>query len=216
MNGDPKLAQLILGLRQAGVTDHRVLSAMERVPRDYFVDAGWAEEAYTDKALPIACGQTISQPMIVALMTQALEVGERHKVLEIGTGSGYQAAVLARLARRVYSIERHRDLHLEAERRFRELSLYNVVTRLGDGWKGWPEQGPFDRIMVTAAAPEIPALLLDQLAFGGVMVLPLGGEYETQNVIRIHKTEAGITEETLFPVRFVPMLPGVAPGQRHS
>lgn len=215
MSSDPRLAQLILGLRQGGVTDIRVLTAMERVPRDRFVDVGWVEEAYADKALPIACGQTISQPMVVAAMTQALEVGDRDKVLEIGTGSGYQTAILARLARRVYSVERHRDLHLEADRRFRELSLHNVMTKLSDGWKGWPEQAPFDRIIVTAAAPQVPQALVDQLAVGGIMVLPVGGEYETQMLTRLVRTPEGVFEDAMFPVRFVPMLPGVAPGYRH-
>lgn len=202
-------------LRQAGVSDGRVLNALEQVPRDVFVDAGQAARAYANQALPIPCGQTISQPLVVGLMTQALQVTDRCKVLEIGTGSGYQAAVLAKLARRVYSLERHRDLQQLAEGRFRQLGLYNVHTRLGDGWKGWPEQALFDRIIVTAAADHLPETLLEQLAPGGIMVIPVGRQYGDQHLMWIHKTEEEhVEEQRLFPVRFVPMLHGLAPSAR--
>jgi len=206
--------QLILGLRQAGITDLRVLTAMELVPREFFVDPEWRDEAFSDRALPIDCGQSISQPTVVAAMSQALAVDDRHKVLEVGTGSGYQTAILARLARRVYSVERHRDLHLLAEQRFQALGLNNVITRFADGWKGWEEQAPFDRIMVTAAAPHVPPILLAQLAVGGVMVVPIGGEYETQNLLRVMKTDHGVLQDVLQPVRFVPLQAGVATSQR--
>lgn len=212
MNSDPRWARLIMELRHAGVNDTRVLSAMERIPRERFVPPELSEEAFDNRALPIACGQTISQPVVVGLMTQALEVGDRAKVLEIGTGSGYQAAVLSKLCRRVYSLERHRGLHAAAERLFSELGLHNITTRLADGWKGWAEQAPFDRIIVTAAAPEIPMALAEQLAIGGIMVIPVGPEYETQTLVRVRREAEGFTTEALFPVRFVPMLHGLAVG----
>src|SRR6202040_2812840 len=151
-----KKVRLIMELRALGVTDTRVLGAIERVPREAFLPDTFRDRAYENVALPVGHGQTISQPLVVAHMTEALEVGERHKVLEIGTGSGYQTAVLARLCRRVFTIERHRALLKEAEKRGAELRLHNVTSRFGDGTKGWPEQAPFDRIIVTAAAPELP------------------------------------------------------------
>lgn len=214
MSEDARWARLIMDLRQAGVTDLRVLEALERVPRDAFVEPSLLGDAFDNRALPIGCGQTISQPLVVGLMTQALEVGDRMKVLEIGTGSGYQASVLSRLCRRVYSIERHRALLLTAQQRFAALGIHNVTTLLGDGWKGWPEQAPFDRIIVTAAAAEIPDALKDQIAVGGIMVIPVGAEYETQELLQIRKTEQGLDVHTLFPVRFVPMLHGVPPSGR--
>ncbi|MBN9591648.1 MAG: protein-L-isoaspartate(D-aspartate) O-methyltransferase, partial [Alphaproteobacteria bacterium] len=147
---DPRAIQLVMALRRQGITDMRVLNAMERTPRDLFVEEAFGTSAYQDSALPIACGQTISQPYIVAFMTEALAVGEKMRVLEIGTGSGYQSAVLAPLCRKIYTIERHRPLLKAAEARFKALKLDNIVTKLGDGYKGWPEQAPFDRIVVTA------------------------------------------------------------------
>ncbi len=201
-------------LRQAGVTDTRVLKALERVPRESFVDPASLGEAFANRALPIACGQTISQPLVVAMMTQALEVGDRDKVLEIGTGSGYQAAVLSGLCRRVYSIERHRDLHRSATDRLEHLRYRNVTTLLGDGWRGWPEQAPFDRVIVTAAADDLPTSLTDQLKVGGIMVIPIGPRYEEQDLVRIRKTDGGLETERLFPVRFVPMVHGLASGAR--
>jgi protein-L-isoaspartate(D-aspartate) O-methyltransferase len=197
-----------MALRGDGVTDTRVLSAIERVPREAFVPEDMRDRAYENTALPIECGQTISQPFVVAYMTQALQVGDRMRVLEIGTGSGYQAAVLAQLCRRVYTIERHKPLMLAAQKRFAALGISNITTRHGDGAKGWPDQAPFDRIIVTAAADSIPESLLDQLAPGGIMVLPVGGFAMDQYVQRIVKTDAGLQTAVLLPVRFVPLVPG--------
>ncbi len=161
-----------------------------------------------------ATAQTISQPLVVALMTQALEVGDRHKVLEIGTGSGYQAAVLAKLCRRVFTMERHRGLLKEAEKRFAELKIHNVTTRFGDGTKGWPEQAPFDRIIVTAAAPEVPQVLLDSLAEGGILVAPVGEERRDQTLLRVRRRDGGLVIEDLGPVRFVPLVAGLPRDKR--
>ncbi len=206
----PDLIQLIMELRGQGVTDSRVLAAMERVPRALFVDERDAPFAYENRPLHIGHGQTISQPFIVGLMTHALKLGDRMKVLEIGTGSGYQAAILAKLALRVYTIERHRPLLKIAEERFRKLGLSNIVTRHGDGYEGWPEQAPFDRIICTAAAPEIPTQLIDQLKVGGILVCPVGPAGATQNLLRVTKQDAGKEVENLGFVAFVPMAPGVA------
>jgi len=205
----PKMVRLLMELRGLGITDARVLGAMERVPRDAFVPAAFRDQAWENVALPIGQAQTISQPLVVALMTQALEVGERHKVLEIGTGSGYQAAILAKLSRRVFTIERHRALLREAEKRFAELKLHNVTTRFGDGSKGWPEQQPFDRIIVTAAAPAVPQVLIDSLIEGGILVAPVGEERRDQQLLRIRRTKDGIVTEDLGPVRFVPLVEGL-------
>ncbi|MEE8204145.1 MAG: protein-L-isoaspartate(D-aspartate) O-methyltransferase [Alphaproteobacteria bacterium] len=210
MTEESRKIRLIMELRREGITNTRVLSALERVPREKFVPASFADQAYENIALPIGHGQTISQPLVVAFMTEKLEVGERMKVLEIGTGSGYQAAVLAPLCRRLYTVERQRALLREAEKRFAELGLNNVVTRYGDGSKGWPEQAPFDRIIVTAAAPDVPPLLLEQLAVGGLMVLPLGFDFFDQEIVRVRRTEEGQETENLMGVRFVPLVPGVA------
>jgi protein-L-isoaspartate(D-aspartate) O-methyltransferase len=199
-------------LRQGGVTDTAVLRALETVPREAFVEPAQAPAAFDNRALPIACGQTISQPLIVGLMTQALRVGDRDKVLEVGTGSGYQAAVLSRLGRRVYTIERHRALHRTATDRLAALGYGNVTTLLGDGWKGWPDQAPFDRIMVTAAARDIPDALVDQLKVGGVMVIPVGAVHETQDLLCLYKTPERVEVEVLCAVRFVPLVPGLAAG----
>lgn len=208
MSGTARKIRLIMDLRRSGITDTRVLSAIERVPREAFVSAPFLDQAYENTALPIGQGQTISQPLVVAQMTQALEVGERMKVLEIGTGSGYQAAVLAKLCRRVYTIERHKSLLVEAERRFRAIPVHNVTAIVGDGTRGWPEQAPFDRILVTAAAGEIPKALIDQLADDGAMVLPVGPQGGDQEVLRIRKRSGKPAAERLFPVRFVPLVPG--------
>ena len=159
--------QLMLALRRAGIRDPRVLTAFEKTPRNIFVENTFASRSYTDSALPIACGQTISQPSVVALMTEALNVTPRCKVLEVGAGSGYQAAILAHLARRVYGIERHRTLARVARERMAALDLSNVSIRTGDGTLGWPEQAPFDRIILSAAAEDAPSILLDQLRIGG-------------------------------------------------
>jgi protein-L-isoaspartate(D-aspartate) O-methyltransferase len=207
--------RLIMALRRSGVTDTAVLAAIERIPRESFVPEAFHDQAYEDKALPIGQGQTISQPQVVALMTQAMDLTPRHKVLEIGTGSGYQSAVLARLSRRVYTIERHKALLAEAERRFAALRIHNITAIAGDGMKGWPAQAPFDRIIVTAAAAGMPETLLAQLAVGGIMVLPLGPERADQELVRVRRLETEITTEKLCDVRFVPLLPGL-PAERAS
>ena len=212
MTEDARRIRLLMLLRQNGVSDARVLGAIERVPREAFVPTAFLDQSYEDTALPIGLGQTISQPTVVGLMTEALAIGDRHKVLEVGTGSGYQAAVLAKLCRRLYTIERHRRLLTNAEALFSSLRLHNIVTRWGDGLKGWPEQAPFDRIVVTAASPgnAPPPDLLRQLSLGGIMVIPMGEEKRRQRVVRCVRTEAGFEQEELWPVRFVPLLPDVS------
>jgi protein-L-isoaspartate(D-aspartate) O-methyltransferase len=208
----PKVLRLLMELRRLGITDARTLGAIERVARDAFVPAAFKDQAWENVALPIGHAQTISQPLVVALMTQALEVGDRHKVLEIGTGSGYQTAVLAKLCRRVFTMERHRGLLKEAEKRFAELKLHNVTTRFGDGTKGWPEQAPFDRIIVTAAAPELPAIMRDSLAEGGILVAPVGEERRDQQLVRVSRRDGTFLTEELGPVRFVPLVVGLPRG----
>lgn len=200
--------RLIMELRAQGITDARVLGAIERVPREAFVPETFRDQAYENTALPIGSGQTISQPAVVGFMTQELRIGERMTVFEVGTGSGYQAAVLSKLCRRVYTVERHRELLREAEARFKELRLTNITTRAGDGTKGWPEVAPFDRIIVTAAAMrEIPETLLDQLAPGGIMIAPIGSSARDQHLYRIMRDDDGeISSERLWPVRFVPLI----------
>lgn len=199
--------RLLMKLRNCGINDSAVLGAMEAIPRELFVEEIFREHAYDDTALPIALGQTISQPTIVAKMTVALAIQPRMRVLEIGTGSGYQAAVLAKLSRRVYTVERHRDLLAIAEQRFLQLRLTNIVTKRGDGSKGWKEAAPFERIIVTAAASDIPPLLVNQLAVGGVMVIPVGDNVAEQKLLRLTKGEDGKTfVETLMNVRFVPLV----------
>ncbi|TDQ77586.1 protein-L-isoaspartate(D-aspartate) O-methyltransferase [Dongia mobilis] len=204
--------RMIMNLRRAGLTDGAVLNAIERVPRELFVLDHFHDQAYEDQALPISHGQTISQPQIVAMMTEALEVRKNHKVLEIGTGSGYQAAVLSKLCRRVYTIERYKSLLAEAEQRFHHLRLHNITSRCGDGSKGWPEQAPFDRIIVTAAAAEIPQTLADQLAIGGIMVIPVGPERGEQVLVKLVKNEDGsLASKIIADVRFVPLVAGALP-----
>ncbi|MAQ86272.1 protein-L-isoaspartate(D-aspartate) O-methyltransferase [Psychromarinibacter halotolerans] len=201
--------QFLFALRSKGVTDKRVLEAMEKVDRGLFVRGHFAGRAYEDLPLPIACGQTISQPGIVGLMTQALEVQPRDKVLEVGTGSGYQAAILSQLARRVYTVDRHRRLVMEAREVFDALDLTNVTTIVGDGSFGLPDQAPFDRIVVTAAAEDPPGPLLAQLRTGGIMVVPVGQSDTVQSLIKVTKTESGLEYEELAPVRFVPLVEGL-------
>ena len=208
----PKVLRLIMELRRGGIADVRVLGAIERVPREAFVPATFTDQAYENVALPIGCGQTVSQPLVVARMTEALGIGARHKVLEIGTGSGYQTAILAKLCRRIFSIERYRPLLREAERRLAELRLHNVTCRFGDGTKGWPEQAPFDRIIVTAAAPELPAILRDSLAEGGILVAPVGEERRDQQLVRVSRRDGTFLTEDLGPVRFVPLVVGLPRG----
>lgn len=199
----------LFALRQRGVTDKRVLEAMEKIDRGAFVKGLFAERSYEDMPLPIACGQTISQPSVVGLMTQALDVQPRDKVLEVGTGSGYQAAVLSQLARRVYTLDRHRRLVTEAQEVFDTLGLTNITAKTGDGSRGWPEQAPFDRILVTAAAEDPPGPLLAELKTGGIMVVPVGQSDAVQRLIKVTRTETGLEYDELRSVRFVPLVEGV-------
>lgn len=201
--------QFLFALRSKGVTDKRVLAAMEAVDRGLFVKGVFAERAYEDMPLPIASGQTISQPSVVGLMTQALKVEPKSKVLEVGTGSGYQAAILAKLARRVYTVDRHRRLVQSAREIFDTLDLHNITAITGDGSFGLPEQAPFDRIVVTAAAEDPPGPLLAQMAIGGIMVLPVGQSDAVQSLIKVTRHETGYEYEELLPVRFVPLVEGL-------
>ncbi len=201
--------QFLFALRSKGVTDKRVLQAMEEVDRGAFLTGLFAERAYDDTPLPIACGQTISQPSVVGLMTQALNITPRDKVLEVGTGSGYQAAILAKLARRVYTVDRHKRLVQQAKSVFSALDLHTITTIVGDGSHGLPDQAPFDRILVTAAAEDPPGPLLAQLKIGGIMVVPVGQSDAVQSLIRVRKTETGLDYDELRTVRFVPLLEGL-------
>jgi len=210
VNPDSRKIRLILALRRNGITDTRVLGIMEKIARDAFVPVTFRDQAYDDTTLPIGRHQTISQPSVVAKMTQALDVGDRMKVLEIGTGSGYQAAILAGLCRRLYTIERHRELLEMAKSQFNALHITNITTKLGDGMHGWPEQAPFDRILVTAAASQVPEKLANQLAVGGIMVAPIGDPEGDQTLVRVRRTEDGFDKEPVGTVRFVPLVPGVA------
>jgi protein-L-isoaspartate(D-aspartate) O-methyltransferase len=211
-----KKLRLLMELRRAGIGDARVLGAIEKTPRERFVKASFEDQAYENVALPIGNGQTVSQPYVVALMTEKLELGERQNVLEIGTGSGYQTAVLSRLCRRVFSIERYRELLRDAERRFEELRLRNIVCRFGDGTKGWPEQAPYERVVVTAAAADVPSVLVDGLAPGGVLVAPVGADHRDQQLLRIRRSETGFSTEHLGVVRFVPLIAGLPRNKRTS
>lgn len=211
-----KKIRLVMTLRTAGIQDTNVLGAIERVPREHFIPEAMMDKAYEDMAVPIGLGQTISQPFVVAKMTEALELNDRHKVLEIGTGTGYQACVLSKICRRVYTIERHKPLHQEAEKNFSALNIRNITALCGDGMKGWPtihgiDQAPFDRIIVTAAAREKPpAELIEQLKVGGIMIAPVG-EAGSQ-MLKRYKKEADDTYsiQDIMPVRFVPLLPDIA------
>ncbi len=206
-----KIIRLLMHLRNMGIVDTDVLAAMERVPREMFIPAAMQDQAYEDIALPIGRGQTISQPYVVAVMTQALEVEKSEKVLEVGTGSGYQTCILSHLCRRVYTIERHKPLLIQAETMFETLRLRNITAIAGDGMKGWPEQAPFDKIIVTAAARDKPPqTLLDHLKVGGLMIVPVG--MPGNQVLRRYKKEADDTYavKDLLPVRFVPLLPNLA------
>ena len=207
---EPRVIRLLMELRRMGVVDTSVLSAIERIPRDLFVAEPFLDQAYENTALPIGCAQTISQPLVVGLMTQALQVGDRMKVLEVGTGSGYQAAILARLCRRLYSVERHKPLLAEAEARFKHLRLHNITCRAGDGSRGWPEQAPFDRIIVTAAGEAVPEALKEQVKVGGVIVMPVGPADGVQKLTRFERMADGFNEKVLADVRFVPLIPGKA------
>ncbi len=201
--------QFLFALRSRGVTDSKVLSAMEKIDRGLFVRGHFADRAYEDMPLPIGCGQTISQPSVVGLMTQALKLTGREKVLEVGTGSGYQAAILSQLSRRVYTADRHRRLVNEASALFRELDLTNITAVTADGSFGLPDQAPFDRILVTAAAEDAPGPLLAQLKIGGIMVLPVGQSDAVQSLIRVVRSDTGYEYDELIPVRFVPLVEGI-------
>lgn len=215
---DARKIRLIMTLREAGITDTNVLGAIERIPREVFVPYSFQDQAYEDRALPIGLGQTISQPYVVAYMTAALQMDDRMSVLEIGTGCGYQAAILSKLCRRVYTVERHKPLAEVAHRHFDHLKLRNITTRCDDGMKGWPEAAPFDRIIVTAAAGEDPPKpLLDQMKIGGIMVIPVGGQGNTQTLRRYRRESEEIySKMDLLPVRFVPLLPDVPRAQSYS
>ena len=211
-SGDANVGRMefLLKLRERGISDAAVLRAMDAVPRSSFVERADAARAYVDTALPIDCGQTISQPYVVAYMTEKLDVKPEHRVLEVGTGSGYQAAVLSRLAHEVISIERYRTLAARARERLTALGYDNVEVVTGDGLLGVPERAPFDRIMVTAAASTVPQVLIDQLADGGVMVLPLGPRDGVQRIVMLTKSQTGLTRQEGIAVRFVPLLQGAA------
>ena len=208
-DADAKM-QFLFALRSHGVTDQSVLQAMEKIDRGAFVKGYFNERAYEDMPLPIPCGQTISQPSVVGLMTQALRLTGREKVLEVGTGSGYQAAVLSQLARRVYTVDRHRRLVGDARKVFEALDLSNITAFTADGSFGLPDQAPFERILVTAAAEDPPGPLLAQLRIGGIMVLPVGQSDTVQHLIRVTRTEQGYEYDELRPVRFVPLVEGLA------
>jgi protein-L-isoaspartate(D-aspartate) O-methyltransferase len=201
--------RFIYTLRSRGVTEARILTAMEKIDRSAFLTGIFRDRAYEDTPLPIACGQTISQPSVVALMTEALDVGPRDKVLEVGTGSGYQAAILSQLARRVYTVERHRALARQAQGVFDDLGLVNITCIVADGSFGLPEQAPFDRIIVTAAAEDPPGPLLAQLKIGGIMIVPVGQSDTVQNLIRVRRSDSGFEYEELRAVRFVPLIEGL-------
>ncbi|MAU41887.1 MAG: protein-L-isoaspartate O-methyltransferase [Kordiimonas sp.] len=202
-------SHLFTELQKQGIRDEKVLEAMDAIPREKFILPAFKDKAYANAALPIEKGQTISQPYIVAFMTEQLKITQKMKVLEIGTGSGYQAAILSKLCRRVFTVERHLQLLKAAEERFKKLHLYNITTLFGDGMRGWAEQAPFERIMVTAAAESIPEKLVDQLEHNGVMILPVGRQTGVQPLVRITRTNNHFEEEELIPTRFVPLLPGI-------
>lgn len=205
---DEEKMQFILSIRSKGVVDTNVLKALESLNREHFLKGVFAQRAYEDTPLPIDCGQTISKPSVVGIMTQALKITTRDKILEIGTGSGYQTAILSKLARRVYSVERFKPLYDEARQIFKKLNLNNITPIWGDGSQGIVEQQPFDRIIVTAAAEDPPPILLNQLKVGGIMIIPVGQSDEIQKLIKVERTEANFRYEDLCDVRFVPLLEG--------
>ena len=209
---DEKKMQFILSIRSKGVVDNNVLRAIESLNREHFLKGVFAQRAYEDTPLPIECGQTISKPSVVGIMTQALKITTRDKILEIGTGSGYQTAILSKLARRVYSVERFKPLYDEARQIFKQLNLNNITPIWGDGSQGIVEQQPFDRIIVTAAAEDPPPILLNQLKVGGIMIIPVGQSDEIQKLIKVERTETNFKYEDLCDVRFVPLLEGIEDG----
>ena len=206
----PEKMMFQLALRRRGISDQAVLRTMEEVPREVFVAAGDRDYAYRDSALGIACGQTISQPFVVAYMTEQLQLQKGHKVLEIGTGSGYQAAVLSRLCAHVLTIERYRTLADTARDRLEALGYFNIEVMLGDGFDIPPGAGDFDRIIVTAAMEKIPDILQQRLEPGGILIAPVGPHHGTQTLVRMTRTDAGFERKDLVDVRFVPALPGIA------
>ena len=206
----PEKMMFQLTLRRRGISDQAVLRAMEEIPREIFVEAADRADAYRDSALGIACGQTISQPFVVAYMTEQLQLRKHHRVLEIGTGSGYQSAILSRLCRQVLTVERYRTLADSARARLRKLGCDNVEVLLGDGFDIPAEAGTFDRIIVTAAMEQIPEALTQRLEPGGILIAPVGPHQSTQTLIRLTRTEAGFERKALVDVRFVPALPGIA------
>jgi len=195
-------------LRKKGITNTNVLSAIEKVPRENFISETFIDKAYEDSALPIEEGQTISQPFIVALMTQALCLDRKSKILEIGTGSGYQAAVLSNICRRVFTIERFESLLRSAQLKFKSCNIHNIVTKHGDGYLGWREQAPFDRIIVTAASKSIPEELISQLRDNGLMIIPLEDKEKKQKIFTVRKTKNNYFKKPLVPVKFVPLVEG--------
>jgi protein-L-isoaspartate(D-aspartate) O-methyltransferase len=206
----PEKMMFQLTLRRRGISDQSVLRAMEEIPRDVFVTAADRADAYRDSALGIACGQTISQPFVVAYMTEQLQLQKQYRVLEIGTGSGYQAAILSRLCSQVLTIERYRTLADSARARLAKLGCDNVEVMLGDGFEIPPGAGTFDRIIVTAAMEQIPEALMQRLEPGGILIAPVGPHQSTQTLVRVTRTDAGFDRKALVDVRFVPALPGIA------
>jgi len=200
---------LINSLKAEGIRDEKLLEVLADIPREDFIPKALRRQAYENAALPIDKEQTISQPYVVAYMTEILKVNKNHKVLEVGTGSGYQGAVLARLCRRLFTVERHYPLYEKASALFKKMNIFNITTLFGNGMKGWPEQAPFDRIMVTAASDKIPAALLEQLKDGGIMVIPVGEQGKDQYIYRIRRKNDDFIEEKLMPVKFVPLLSGI-------
>ena len=218
---DPRAAGLLDQLRKQGITDERVLAAFAKIPREVFVERPFETSAYENTALPIACGQTISQPFVVAFSTQALALDPKDRVLELGTGSGYQAAILSPLCRMVYTVERHKPLLSQAEQRFKQVGLHNIVTRHADGLRGWPEVAPFDKILLSASVSEVPQILIDQLKPNGILVAPVGEDASAargvfQSLTKIVKSDAGIKREALLPVMFVPMIEGLPQNARNT
>jgi len=211
VNPDSRKIRLIMHLRSGGVHDTRVLAAIERIPREVFAPESMRDQAYENATIPIGCHQTMSAPLVVGTMTQALEVNERTKVLEVGTGSGYQAAVLSRLCRRVYTIERYRELLEVAEQQFSELSLTNITAKVGDGTLGWREQAPFERIIVTAAATDVPPVLAEQLSLGGIMVVPVDDGSGEPRLLKVARTDHGLDIDDMGEIRFVPLIADTGP-----
>ncbi len=203
------ISQLILELTKNGINDLRVLKCIEEIPRSIFIESSIKSKSNLNIALPIGCGQTISQPLVVAFMSQSLNLNKKIRVLEIGTGSGYQTSILSKLVRFVYTIERYETLKKIAERKFKDLGFKNIFCKHADGGLGWKDQAPFDRIIVTASAPEIPITLLKQLNNNGIMIIPIGEDYNDQILTLVRKNNEGyVFKSSLMKVRFVPLLEG--------